>query len=328
MDHGDNADEDWQKAEHIYNSSVRQLLFWINQPFLRLEKKIVEPIAAWADRADLFRLAERISPVIEAFGVIAIPMVLFFATQSYQESLQSQEMERLQQQAVKDYLEQLSTILLDAEGDLREPQNERLRTVTTAATLTLLREPNLDGERKGQIIKFLSQMELINSKDIYGPLRPEDKIPTLSLSQADLSNANLSDINLTFADLSYANMTNTSLAGANLSKANLQNADLENSTISIFVKTDPVVMIRLDPANLSGVNLSYANLSHANLTGTNLSGANLRFALLIHADFNGFTVGDTTVYSDTNVKGARFSRDRGTSEEQRQYLKSGGAIIP
>ena len=157
------AESDWHQANAIYKIPARRFLFSLNQPLIRVEKHTIEPIADWVDHADIFRIIERVSPTIEAFGVLIgaflIPLVLFAATQNYQdqvierereyqETIRQQELERLHQQALEDYFNQLSTILLELEGDLREPRNERLRTLTNAATLTLLREPKLDGYRK------------------------------------------------------------------------------------------------------------------------------------------------------------------------------------
>ena len=85
--------------------------------------------------ADLFKIIERLSPTLEALGVIAIPLVLFFATQRYQDGVEQRELEKLQQETVANYLNQLSTILLDVDGDLRDPQNEKLRTLTIAGYL-------------------------------------------------------------------------------------------------------------------------------------------------------------------------------------------------
>lgn len=297
------AADDWTKAEAISNAPIRKRLFWLNQPLLWLEKKAIEPSAKWFDNADAFRIIERISPAIEALGVLAIPLVLFFATQAYQENLQQQEIERLQQQAVKDYLSQLSTILLDAEGDLQEPQNERLQVLTTATTLTLLREPNLDSERKGQIIKFLSQMDLVNREVVYGPLRSEDTVPALSLSQASLSNADLGNADLRFADLSNANLSNASLNNADLSNADLRGADLRGTDLrfadlsgadlhdaDLRFASRSFIARRVTEAYVSvvsGADLRDADLSYASLRGASLRFADLRGTSLYFADLRG-----------------------------------------
>lgn len=284
MNRGGNADSDWIKASRICKAPARQLLFWVNQPFVQVEKRTIEPIANWVDNADLFRIIERISPAIEALGVIAIPFVLFFAGQQYQERLRQQDTERLQQQAVKDYISQLSTILLDAEGDLRDPKNERLRTLTTATTLTLLREPNLDGDRKGQVIKFLSEMNLVNRSVVYGPYRPEDITPTLSLKGANLREADLKFAKLTDADMSSANLIGANLIGADLSSADLSSTQLRGAY--------------LHSADLSNADLTFADLRSADLRIANLRSANLRFVDLRSANLTFADLHETFLYEE------------------------------
>ena len=220
--------DDEKQAQRIVKSRRRRLLFLLNQRLISAERRGVEPAAKWVYRADLFKIFERLSPTLEALGVIAIPVVLFFATQRYQDNLQQRELEQLQQETVATYLNQLSTIFLDVDGDLRDPQNERLRTLTTATTLTLLNDPNLNGERKGQVIKFLSQMNLVSVDVVYGPQQPQNQAITIQLVDADLNGAdlrfaNLNSADLNGADLRFANLNSADLKGADMLKSKLNN---------------------------------------------------------------------------------------------------------
>jgi len=96
----------------------------------------------------------------------------------------------------------------------------------------------LDTERKGRLLIFLHEAELIGFDDKYG--KTHDPIINLSganlnsasLSFADLSNANLSDAGLNGADLSNANLSNAGLNFANLSYAHLKIADLSYADLS------------------------------------------------------------------------------------------------
>ncbi|WP_346293958.1 pentapeptide repeat-containing protein [Sphaerothrix gracilis] len=300
MKRSGSAEDDWAKAERIVRSPVRRLLLHLNQPLIHIEKRAIEPTARWVDRADLFRIIERLSPTLEALGVIAIPLVLFFAAQSYEESLRQQELEQLQQQAVTDYLNQLSTILLELDGSLGDPQNAELRTLTTATTLTLLRDPNLDGNRKGQIIGFLSEMRLVQRKILYGPQRPEDTVPLIRLRSADLVGVDLRNADLSGADLSHADLSHASLIFVDLSGADLSHADLRNADL-IFVDLSHADLIFVDlrnadlrnagfvingrgGADLRGADLRGADLRGADLRGVDLHGADLRRTNLSNAD--------------------------------------------
>ncbi len=305
--------DDEKQAKEIAQSRRRRFVFWFNQRLISAEKRRVEPAARWVYRADLFKIIERLSPTLEALGVIAIPLVLFFATQRYQENLQQRELNKLQQETVANYLNQLSTILLDLDGDLRDSENENLRSLTTATTLTLLSDPNLDGARKGQVIQFLSQMKLVNRTLINGPKRPEDKVPILSLRRINLSDVNLQYVNLRGADLSGAFLNNTNLGGADLREANLgwltvfeASGDLENrpSLFSVSYLTN-LQEANLNDANLNGANLSGANLSGADLSGASLLGVNLSGAILKEVNLQ-----NVSLVSDSQLKVARLCKTR------------------
>ncbi|MEM0978747.1 MAG: pentapeptide repeat-containing protein [Cyanobacteria bacterium P01_H01_bin.58] len=239
------ADSDWAKAERILKSPVRRELFYLNQSLIQGEK--------WIDRH---------STALEVLGVIAIPLVLFFAAQGYQESLRQQELERAQQQAITNYLNQLATILLDLDGSLSEPQNTELRTLTTAITLTLLSD--LNGIRKGQVIKFLSRMNLVQGDAVA--------VPGVSLRGSDLSDAHLrgtelSGANLSFAHLHMANFREANLSFADLRMANFREANLINADF---------LMANFREANLRRANLLHTDLSSAlNLTQSQLEDAYL-----------------------------------------------------
>ena len=271
------AQDDWYKAERICGSSFRSALFRINQPLILCEKQIIEPITRWTDNADIFRLIERISPAVEAIGVLAIPCVLFFASQSYQErviarekayqeQVRRQDSERLQQQVLRDYFNQLSTLMLELDSDLNDPKNERIRTLTTAATLTVLREPGLDGYRKGQIIRYLSDMALINADEKSQIEALDRQEVTISLRNSSLSGANLRSADISNADLRNANLRNVNLDTARLINADLSGADLENGNL---------LFTNLEGANLRDAALGGAFLSNANLRNADLRGANL-----------------------------------------------------
>lgn len=272
------AESDWHKAEQISFSPLRSMLFWINQPFIKSEKHLIEPLARRTDNAAIFRVAERVSPAIEAIGVLAIPFVLFFASQAYeerlvereiayQEELREQESERLQQQALRDYFNQLSAIMLEMDGDFRDPENERIRTLTTATTLTALREPGLDGYRKGQIIRYLSNLSLVSSSTSGEQSDSSQLEVPISLEEASLSGANLHNINLSGANLRGANLENASLSEANLDSADLSGAQIGGANL-IGVN---LIGASLRDVSFTGVLLRGANLSNANLSGANLS---------------------------------------------------------
>jgi uncharacterized protein YjbI with pentapeptide repeats len=279
---------------------VQKLCSLMASPFRWGESRVIEPFANTLDSADIFRIIEKLSPVIEAIGIIAIPLVIWWATQSAQEAKDKAEKEARAQEAVKTYLNQLSAVFLD--GNLEK--DERLRVVTRASTLALLNDPNLDGDRKGQVVEYLTELKLVQVEKVdvgKGDVKPLISLASSNLRGADLSDtdirgekrreavfregkvslaeinvaylfgldifgANLRGADLRMADLSGANLSGAYLGGANLSRADLRGADIFG--------TD------LRGADLRGANLSAANLSGANLSGANLSEEDLSRAKL------------------------------------------------
>lgn len=151
------------------------------------------------------------------------------------------------------------------------------------------------------------------------------KLLGVSLQGADLSGANLrraylrgadlSDADLSGADLQGASLGGADLSGAYLSDANLSGADLHRASL---------VLANLSGAQLSGTDLSEANLSNANLSDTNLREANLAGADLNRASFLLANLSGTA-WSNAHTEEARFGRNSGLSEQQKQNLKHQGA---
>lgn len=138
-----------------------------------------------------------------------------------------------------------------------------------------------------------------------------------NLRRAYLRGADLSDADLSGADLQDANLGGADLSGAYLSDADLSSADLHRASLALANLSGAT----LKGTNLSEANLSSANLSDANLSDANFSNTNLHRTSLMLANLSG------TVWSDSLVEEARFSRSSGLSEEGKLELKQRGAIF-
>ena len=194
---------------------------------------------------------------------------------------QEQASEEAKEEILQSYFDRISTLLIDKnviaiavkvhkaaelqkEGvdssfEVTEEDKELVNAsvdVIRARTLSILRRLGKDCERKGDVIRFLVETEIVSKLK-------------LDLSNADLSNANLRN-----ADLSNANLYRTNLMDANLLGANLLGANLSY-------------------ADLSRTDLNYANLSYADLNHGNLSEANLSYAALFDADLTDATLTNT-----------------------------------
>jgi uncharacterized protein YjbI with pentapeptide repeats len=154
----------------------------------------------------------------------------------------------------------MSELLLHENLRKSEPEDE-VRKIARVRTLTVL--PRLDGKRKGAVLQFLHESEVIKQGKSSFYLRGAD------LSGADLSGANLIGVNLNRVNLNGANLTRAFLGGANLWDADLIEVNLNGANL---------LGADLNATNLTGVDLAGANLTRANLNVTNLTGANLRDA--------------------------------------------------
>jgi hypothetical protein len=171
--------------------------------------------------------------------------------------------DRLREAALQAYLDRMTDLLLEKELHTSKEEDE-VRAVARARTLTTLRQ--LDGTRKGTLLRFLYEADLINRDNAV-----------IRFEAAGLSGADLNGASLSGADLSGANLFKAFLNGANLGGANLFKAFLHR-------------------AGLNGVNLSGADLGGADLHGAKLRGANLTGANLSGTDLSKITYNDHTIW--------------------------------
>ena len=315
------AHELWRSHNPLEEEAIAQ---YLNEARLQLEQEQEQKQAArlrgWRWVASRLNHPEW----IEAIGVVFIPFAVWWATQSYQVQKDKQDQAIRQQEAIKNYLNQLTAVYLD--GKIKEDKD--LQSVTRASTLALLKDPNLNGDGKGQVIGFLSELRLIAIERSYTAEITNERVkkrqnqPIISLVQANLAHANLRNAYLSGADLRNAelwgaNLRNAELRNINLSGANLFYADLSESRITNADLRDASIgsanlfhadlrFAYIRTANLSGVNLNSANLSGANLSFANLNGANLGYAEFFGADLRNANLKDTNM-SNVVLRGANLS---------------------
>jgi hypothetical protein len=162
--------------------------------------------------------------------------------------------------ALQSYIDKMAELMLH-ENFQESTYDSKASIIARARTLTVL--PRLDGRRKGDVIQFLYDANLVRSINLYG-------------------------IDLNEAILPYARLYNAFLDGAQLHNACLIEADLSNA---ILYATD------LSGANLSGANLSEANICNADLRGANLGGAIVTTEQLASAkSLKGATMPDGSIH--------------------------------
>jgi uncharacterized protein YjbI with pentapeptide repeats len=188
------------------------------------------------------------------------------------------------EEALQAYFDRLAELLIDkklATLAINDPVQEIALNVIRARTLSILRQLGEDGQRKGNIVRFLIDAELMGK---------------LNLSDADFRNADLAGTNLENADLRGANLENAKLENADLRSAKLENAKLENADL----RGADLENIDLREANLKGTNLVSTKLMNGNLKGANLENANLKNARLENANMRNVKL------ENANLKNARL----------------------
>ncbi|MBD2120190.1 pentapeptide repeat-containing protein [Trichocoleus sp. FACHB-262] len=226
-------------------------------------------------------------------GLLGVPLALsiigFWLQQLQQKQIEVQSgLEKeiadsnQKEEVLQAYFDRLSELLINekliAISSKTNPSDEETEILSAAIdvirarTLSILRRLRDDGVRKGDVIRFLIETEIVSKL-------------SLKLNDVDLEDAQLGNVNLEGAYLCDAN-----LEGAYFSKANLNNSHLANSNLKhiIFSETKlrkaELQNVILSGANLIGTSLMEANLTKADLAEANLSKANLQDVILVGAN--------------------------------------------
>jgi uncharacterized protein YjbI with pentapeptide repeats len=186
---------------------------------------------------------------------------------------------------LQSYLAQMSDLMLDRRL-LRSKPEADVREIAHTATLTAVRR--LDGPRRGLVVRFLAEAQLLRytanvSQTGLAPGQAAGPVAEADLAHAGLRGARLSRVNLSAADLRGANLREASLDKARLVATDLRGANLREALLS---------KANLSEAKLRGANLTEANLTEANLSYARLMGAKLRGANLNGTDVDGAHLGN------------------------------------
>ncbi|MEM7110891.1 MAG: pentapeptide repeat-containing protein [Chloroflexota bacterium] len=221
------------------------------------------------------------------------------------------------QATLEAYYEYLTNLLVER-GLRNADEDNEIRRVARTRTLAVLR--GLDGERKGQVLQFLHESNLISKPtviDLTGANLNQAYLPDARLLDADLRDANLAGAvldraNLRGAYLREANLHEASLREAYFRESNLRGADLRDANLreanfrDAYLRGANLRAANLRDANLRDTNLRDANLRDAKLRGAYLRGTNLIGADLAWADLRGANLSGA-VLTGANLSGANLS---------------------
>lgn len=215
------------------------------------------------------------------------------ATLAREEQAESLALDNQREQALQRYLDAMTSLILE---NHLPTSTEGADVRTVARTLTLTTLQRLDGERRGAVVRFLYEANLIFRS---GP-RPDSNCP--------FATARLCYGFPTIVDLSGANLVNADLHGAFLDGVNLPEVDLEGANLASAI---------LPSANLVGSNVDEANLTSATLYGayidrTQFDGSDLRDTVFADAegsctDFRRSLLSSTTSFSRVDLLYGNFS---------------------
>jgi uncharacterized protein YjbI with pentapeptide repeats len=262
-------------------------------------------------------LLDKSVQVAQLLGTLAILGTLIFGviqfninqeqSNTQQKENAAQALDEQRQATLNGYLDDMSALVLRNQLT-SSPAGAPARAIAVARTDTALR--NLDGPRKGTLIRYLWEANLITEP------QPVVTLFHVNLSGAMFVGADLRQADLSSNDLMGANFSGASPNGADLSGADLSGANLSNANLSCFKgggslsggilrpgSSVTVVCTRsADPslsADLGGANLSGADVRDANLMGADLSGADLSGADIEGATYNSKPIPLTDAQGDT-----------------------------
>ena len=237
---------------------------------------------------------------LAVLGTLIFGVIQFNANQEQSNEQQqrnaTQLLDEQHQTTLSNYLDDMSVLVLQY-NLTNSHAGAPVRAIAVARTDTAVR--NLDGARKGTLIRYLWEANLITEPN------PVVALFQVNLSGAIFAGANLSQADLSANDLIDANFANANPNGADLNGADLSGANLSGANLSCFkgsgnggisggiLNPGSIVTVvcthSADPslgANLGGADLSGADVRDADLIGADLSGANLSGADIEGAMYN------------------------------------------
>jgi Pentapeptide repeats (8 copies) len=235
---------------------------------------------------------------IAAFAIPVSVVALLVGVNQFkqqQKDAASQALNQQYQATLNNYINDISALTLYNKLS-HPPPGSPVGAIAVARTDTAVR--NLDGARKGILIRYLWEAGLIR-----GP-RPVVYLHNVNLDGAVFTNAYLYGANLSTDSLDQADFYGADLHGADLRWAHLNGATLIRADLSCYngnqidyaaglggaARIENLLaqedLRSLGCTDLTNATLKGADLSRANLIGANLSGASMAGAKLTGAMYN------------------------------------------
>jgi uncharacterized protein YjbI with pentapeptide repeats len=212
--------------------------------------------------------------------------------------------EQKHQEILTDYFSKMQDLIVETKKSKQTPgskesnSEERLllefRTTAQALTLSVLEQ--LDGKRKGKVITYLAESQLITANNDNQSSLPEvENDNPSSLPEIKLNGANLKEIVLKNVDLySIIDMKNKDriINGIKINNANMERANL--SKVNLF-KSD-----------LMGSNLENATLQNVNFAGSTMKSSRFINGQITDVDFTGVNLSET-IFDNIKLENIKIS---------------------
>lgn len=227
----------------------------------------------------------------DVIELVGIPLVLTVGGYLFNREERKAERrianERSRETALQSYLDHMTELVIE-KGISRSTSGSDVRLIARMRTLTVLEQ--LDGLRKGIVLRFLFEGKLINRGK-----------PIVKLNQANFTDLILNNSLFPRIDLRHTHLTRSKLLFVDLSDSELSNANLAEAYI---VKAD------LRRASLKG-----ADLAGAKLIGTDLRDSDVRGTRFRGIDTHALTIGEAVrgrvnaEFTNVNLSGAKYDEE-------------------
>ncbi len=216
--------------------------------------------------------------------LLIIPLSLGLLGWLYKEAEKSKAKKSEDERSKNETLSSFFNVITDLLKNHNLANNPSVQTIAMARTRINMTLSQLDGTRKGQVLQFLYESDLI------------DINPKLKLLGANFNGSILDEIVLGGAEIRGANfrkasLKNTNLNGIILNSSNFEKADLSGSL-------------------LQNADLGYSNLRESKLKNMDLTSVDFDGADLTKANLRGSTISQVQLDSIINKDKIKLSKKK------------------
>jgi uncharacterized protein YjbI with pentapeptide repeats len=224
--------------------------------------------------------------------------------------------EQKHQEILTDYFSKMQDLIVETKKSKQTPgskesnSEERLlpefRPTAKALTLSVLEQ--LDGKRKGKVITYLAESQLITVDNNKLSTQPEIKLDGANLDDIELGNKgqrnSLNEDEMTIIDkikIKNANMKRANLSGLQLLYSELNGSNLENAT--------------LENVNFTGSTMIGSRFINGKITDVNFTDVRLGKTIFDNVKLENIKISDKT-----NFDNACFAKIDTSNTKQEPYL--------